>query len=420
MRNDFIDKVLAYLNENPSRYDQRSLWSLAQRTGATKEEVVEAKRRFKMEPSSYEPYAKTIKTNYEKDEVEGNIVLPQEPKDKRELFKFFNLEEDEWEISRIWGIWKNEKYHTSVLFKPREINVDPASEFKDYIDEYLSEKLQGFTYPSIQYQPDQRRNLALVLCLFDVHLGRLAYENYTGNTLTLKDTVDLYNLSVDKLLSNLPKERVEQIILPIGNDFFNVDDTRLTSTRGTPQINTHNLHGMFKEGLSLITETILKLVQIAPVQVILVPGNHDNLSSTYLAVAVERVFESHPNIFVDSRPIDRKYVGYGNVALCFSHGELKPDKYAELFPYEGKEYFINSTHNEVLLGHIHHERTYGNASSNLFVVETGGVTVRYLSSLTKKDLWTFKEGYTLSKRRAFAILYHKTEGKYMEYVHTDN
>ena len=396
-----VQKVLNYFTEHPPRVENRSAPEIAKLLDVSEDIVIEARKQFR----------ETAYVERKDNEIKGKISLDSEPGSEEEIFEFFKVDPVKWEISRMWSIWKNGQYHVSVFFKPKELKVDIEQTVKN-----LLSNIQPLTFNPVEYA--EERNLALVLCMFDIHFGRITHSHYSNSELDYNLLLEDLTKVTQELIGRLPHKQIEKIYLPIGNDFFNVDTSILTTTKGTPQDNTFDLHSVFDVGLYFMTQTIQMLSHIAPVEVIIVPGNHDRTTSMYMAVALDYIFQNYTNVVVDSRPVQRKYVQYGNNGLGFDHGELKMDQYARLFPYEAKKIFSETEHHEVLLGHYHHERGSKPVIKTDFILESDGVVVRHLGAMTKQDRYTYASGYQVAKRRAYAIMYHKDKGRFMEYFHT--
>lgn len=339
-------------------------------------------------------------------QIDKNVInrIKMKVKDSnKQICNSYNLDPQKWQVSQIWKGPKGD----SVQFKPKPDQTDFLEEYKEFIKNFnLGEVNISFL---TDREMTKEKDLYMVFCLFDAHLGRFALSKYTNTDTNLDIQEKDLNAIVQEVFNDCPFERVKEIIIPIGNDFFNVDNSFYQTSNGTPQKNVPDLHGMFSLGLTFLTELSISLSVVAPVKLILIPGNHDSMSSTYLAVALEHIFTDSEFVSVDSSPIERKCLKLGKTLLGLAHGELKPEKYADLLPFEGKEYFSDCDFFEYLLGDKHHEK--------FFQREINGVTVRHLSGLTRKDIWTYEEGYTTSIRRAYSIFYHEKEGRYLERIH---
>ncbi len=308
-------------------------------------------------------------------------------------------ESEQWEVKQKWV----KGPEGSQLMVKKE-STDYKKEFLDFVNKHQ--------FNSVVANDSYQRNLKLaVVCLFDIHLGKVAHFKYTGNTDNLKEQEESYKAEFGKLLSFIKSQSIFEIILPIGNDLLNVDNVDLGTSKRTPQSNTSDLHGMFELGLNLMTETINSLAQLGcKVNVVLVPGNHATMSETYLALALDQVYKNDVRVDIDHSPNPRKYYQWGKVCLGFAHGELPLKKYAELFPHEAKEFFSSSNHFEMLVGDKHIEEVHKNG------IHDDGVIVRRLAALTKTDSWHHQSGYTLSKRRSYVLIYDKENGLEIQYT----
>ena len=412
-----VQEIIAYYEEHPPRLTNRRAGELIARFGCTMDDVIQARELFQQRKEestsslSQADIGKELDYDVEGQRLKAKLILDSEALTEEEIYKFFNLDPLNWTISRMWGIWKSEKYHLSVFFKPRAgsvIGVDILESIRKVAAEVKLE-VPELTPVSPEDEP---KELYAVMCMFDAHLGRYAKEAYTGESFSLETIIPDYYNALLRMIQEVPLHKVKKFVLPIGNDFFNVDNYQLGTTRGTPQDNPYDLKQMFQVGLKFITQAISYMSRFAPVDVILVPGNHDNLTSTYMAIALEEMFSANTNVTVDSDPIDRKYRLYGKTLLTFTHGELDANKLSVLIPHEAKALFCEATYYECLQGHLHHEKRQKQPE-----IECGGIVIRNLAGMTKKDRWTFKEGYTLSTKRAYTIMYHETEGRKMEVIH---
>lgn len=402
-----VEILYKAFQENPTRLTY-STSKLQKQYDVTEEEVKEAKLLYKLNPLDFTVSQAMciIKTDYE-DSLWYSTCSVNNP-DKTNYKKSFmtkilnDTNTEGWEVKQKWV----KGPEGSQLMVKKEQETDYKKEFKEFINSY---KPKTFNSQSVK----SGKKLAVV-CGFDLHLGKIAFHKYTGCTDGLTQQRE-YKEEFNKLIDFVKTQDVEHIYLPIGNDLFNVDDTRLTTTRGTPQDNTKDLHGMFQLGLELMTTTIDALNQIAPVTVILVPGNHATNTETYLALSLESIYRDNSRVYVDHRPIPRKYYGWYNNLIGFAHGELPLKKYAELLPYEAKEFFSSCDHIEMLVGDKHIEETLKN-----HVVDGDGITIRRLAALTKTDVWHYQSGYSLSKRRSYVLIYDKFSGLEIQYTNSAN
>lgn len=412
-----VELIYKAFQENPTRITY-STKNLQKQFKAEKEEVKQAKELFKTYSKDYTValtlglQRRDLYDDYEETELWTGTNTPQDKAHTIPASKFFDpltgktqfdFPKEEWEVKQKWV----KGPEGSQLMVKKE-STDYKKEFVDFLNNY-----QFNVIPS---KEEERKSAKLaVVCLFDIHLGKIAHYKYTGNTDNLKEQEKSYLKEFGKLLNFLKSQKVYEIILPIGNDLLNVDNIDQETTKGTPQSNTEDLHGMFELGLNLMTESINSLAKLGcKVNVVLVPGNHANMSETYLALALAQVYKNDKRVDINHSPDPRKYFQWGKLCLGLAHGELPLKKYAELFPFEAKEFFSTSNHFEMLVGDKHIEEIYRSG------IYDEGVTVRRLAALTRTDMWHHQSGYSLSKRRSYVLVYDKENGLELQYTNSAN
>ena len=100
---------------------------------------------------------------------------------------------------------------------------------------------------------------------------------------------------------------------------------------------------MFREGSKLIIETIERLQKIAPVDVLIVPGNHDKLSIFFLGEILDIYYKNNQNVTVDTSLLPRKYYKYGTNLISLSHN-IKVKDALKLVSTEGKDNWSSCNH----------------------------------------------------------------------------
>lgn len=389
-----LKDLVQKFSENPSYMDTGAP-KLAKRFGVDLNLVYEAKdivRKVQVD--------KFYADEKNADDVYNTLVQAKPSLEKPEI--------DNWDEQYKWVKVDGQ----SVFLKKKDPVDSYESEFENFINT-LKPEIE-WKYTPLEYTDEPE--LCLVLALFDIHIGREGTPTHTGQVINFNTQVSDIDQSINSLISRIQFTRLEKIVLPIGSDFFNVDGPNGT-TKGTPQDNTRDLPSMYHIGLKILTDTIHYLTGFAPVEVIFVPGNHDKNISNYLAISLATIFQSNKRVTVDYTPISRKYIRYGITTIGFAHGELPLQKYADLLPYEAREDFAKSEYWEYLIGDKHHEEGYKKGVYREHFLKEDGVVVRRLSALTKTDRWTYDNGYTTSKRRAYGIIYDKYQGRCHEIIH---
>ena len=118
----------------------------------------------------------------------------------------------------------------------------------------------------------------------------------------------LFVKAVDKLLVAANNYHIEKIIFPIGNDLLNSDGLSMTTTKGTPQHDDVRWQRSFTLCRQMLVEVIDKLRLVAPVDVIVVPGNHDYERMFYIGDVLYSWYHNCDEVTVNNEPSPRKYI----------------------------------------------------------------------------------------------------------------
>lgn len=250
-------------------------------------------------------------------------------------------------------------------------------------------------------KPD-RSGYMLELNIADLHNGKLAwgretgYENYDGSI-----AERLHDAALDALLQRTSCYRFERIVIVLGNDLLHIDSRNNTTTAGTPQDTDSRYYKLFLATRRMTQRAIERCRKLAPVHVVLVPGNHDRDSVWHLGDSLTCAYDGCPSVTIDNAPTQRKYVEHGKVMLLFTHGDRgkRPD-YPLLMATEQPQMFGRTQFREAHTGHFHQTR----------VQEWHGVRVRILPSLAGADAWHAENGYVGNLRAAEAFVWSASEG----------
>ena len=199
---------------------------------------------------------------------------------------------------------------------------------------------------------------------------------------------------------------INKILLPLGNDYFNVNNKANTTANGTLQQEDTRWQKTFRAGRKIAIDMIDMCTSIAPTDVLLIPGNHDEEKIFYLGDALECWYHNNKNVHIDNLARSRKYYSYGKVLLGFTHGYNENiKKLPNLMQFEVPQLWGNSLYREWHTGDKHHKVDY-----LLEVEDQIGMVIRILRSLVPADAWTFSHGFVGVPRSAEAFLWHPENG----------
>ena len=292
-------------------------------------------------------------------------------------------------------------YQTKLVVKPiSSVDVTQLIEhFRESIQNYSTPKIQA----AIKSKTHDKGNTLYEVSIPDIHLGKLAWQSETGVAkYNLKEACRVFDEAVDYFVNKASQFNTKNILLPIGNDFFNSDNQENTTTAGTRQDEDSRWQKTFETGCSLCVDAINKfLLNNHQVNVIMVPGNHDQERVQFLGYYLEAWFKDCDSVFVDNNPTLRKYFKFENNLIGFTHGKYeKKQQLLTLMQSEVPKLWGASTYREWHLGHLHVDA----------LTEENGFKVRRIPSLTAADAWHAQVGFTQNKRAAMG-LYYLPEGK---------
>ena len=235
--------------------------------------------------------------------------------------------------------------------------------------------------------------IAYEISLPDIHYGKL-------HDLNLTQVEDQYMMVVKELVEKASGLDIERFVLPIGNDGMNSEGMRRTTTKGTPQEESAGWKDTFRGYWQLMTMAVDYLKEKAPVDIIVVSGNHDYERMFYAGDVLAGWYRNDANVTVDNTYSSRKYYEYGQNMLMFTHGDKeKPADMPLIMATENPEMFARTSHREVHCGHLHKE----------MVNEYRGIKVRFVPSICPNDEWHKQMGYE-AKRTGQAYIWNKSKG----------
>jgi hypothetical protein len=279
-------------------------------------------------------------------------------------------------------------FHTETKFVRRnEFSFEDVDRF---FKNYSSEKKSTYTQPKNFHANGK----ILEIDLADMHVGNASVY---GEEMSIEDKC---NLVIDKIIAKCKNVRLEKIILANLGDWLHYDTYKQTTTSGTNVTSYMDLYSIFDIGARMLINVIDKLVQIAPVEVIGIFGNHDRASSYFLTKAIEFYYRENDCVFVDSGHLPRKFRKFGNCLVMFAHGDLPKGNVPSLLQREARKEFGETKYAEIHCGHFHSQS----------VIEKDGVIIRYLPTLTSTDAWHYENGYTGALHATVSFLWDKENG----------
>lgn len=235
---------------------------------------------------------------------------------------------------------------------------------------------------------------AVIVSPTDFHFGKYA-PGYTGDPYN-RDVCRKRLMGVSKnLMARISKRgKPQKIILALGGDGLHIDNQQKTTTRGTPQSCDGEPAELAWGWVELCRDYVDLLRRVAPVQLLVIPGNHDQYTSVLLRAAMKGWFSRSRDVEVLESFSSRQYIVYGNSLLTFLHGDVgTPKDWPAIIAGEQAVEWGKTKHKFIFCGHLHTERDFPTF---------GNVVVYRMPSLAGTDAWHHSKGY---KSRASLVAY---------------
>lgn len=333
-----------------------------------------------------------------------------------DMVKVCEIDLDTWEIDR----WVCNKWEVGAKDRNKQIRVTPLFQVKvwlkrkvavivaraeiDFLKDLAKRELGKIIKPfrSAERLHSTQNSLLIELAIPDLHAGKLAWAKETGYAnYDTKIAIGNFEQAFETLMQRVPRSLAAKILLPIGNDLFNADNVNGMTVAGTPQDTDVRFYKTFYKVREMVVRCIERARLVAPVDVIIVPGNHDRGAVWHLGDSLECWFHTYKDVAINNHPLMRKYYQWGQVMLMFTHGDKgKPQDYPALMATEMPQMFGATTHREAHMGHIHRVQ----------VEEKHGVKMRFSPALCPPDAWHATSQFVGNKRGAEAFVWDLSDG----------
>lgn len=280
-----------------------------------------------------------------------------------------------------------------------KIRVRPIT---DKIDSsIIRQVVRDIEVPAIEEYEYCPASLMYELPVMDLHLGKHAWGEETGNgNYDVKIAEVLYKKTIADFISRMD-DNYHKFLFPVGQDFFHIDDKRELTTAGTHVDTDGRWQKIYRTGIELLVWAIEQLRKRAPVDVMYVPGNHDEMLSYCAVVSLAHRYDKTDSVSVDLSPAPRKYRQFGRGLVGFTHGkEGSKNRLEKIMQVEQPELWGATRFREMHMGDRHSEKVW----------ETGGIIFRRISSVTETDAWHNEKAYKGAIRKAQAFVWDDMKG----------
>lgn len=252
---------------------------------------------------------------------------------------------------------------------------------------------------------------------FDLHMGKYAWKDETVTDYDVDIAEDLFNASLDFLLNRAMKltdGQIARVLCVFGNDVSHIDGKMAQTTAGTPMDADTRYIRIYRRICAIHRRAVDILRNVAPVDIKIISGNHDELTSFHLGEILAARYDDVAHVTVDNGPRQRKYYDYGVNLFGFTHGDS--EKVSELpltMAREQPKLWAQCPSREWHIGHKHisekMEARHNPGQMEQDFFSDKGVRIRRLTSMSGHDAWHTKHAY-MDRRACEAFVFHKTAG----------
>lgn len=333
-----------------------------------------------------------------------------------ELIEQSGIDASLYEIERVvvnnWEVAGSKKDDSVWKTGLKQIKITLRRKQQDRVAvEALLKKLEAKSpvVPAIKYPKGKavKHSRALELSITDPHYGMMCFKGESDHSWDLEACEKACMWAIDSLISRAAVYGpFDEIVFPFGNDFLHHDNLFHSTTKGTPQPEAISFHYVYERAITLALAMVDRMTEIAPVKIIQVSGNHDQVATFTLGHVLNAYYRNNKNVSVDVSPSPYKFYKFGTNLIGFDHGHhVKPGRLAALMAHECVDDWANTTFREWHLGDQHRK-----GSARPVVMEEQGVSVEYLPALTPPNAWHRLKSFNWQQRGAMAFVWDRNEG----------
>lgn len=344
---------------------------------------------------------------------------------EQELLEAVDADLEEWRVKskrlNKWDLGYKRKDSTPghyPLFQVR-VNLEPRQDLVDsraIIEEALEEmRERAPAAPDTPRLSDGDRDIMGEIMMPDSHIRMLAYAPETREA--HYDSEIAARLFVAALKDNMERAirlagSVDRWLFPIGNDLAHADKIvgdssgAATASGTVVDVDTRRKksYGIIR---SVLEAGILFLRETAPVEVVVIPGNHAPDTEFTLGELLDARFHNDSLVNIRNPESERDYIRHGRVLLGFTHGDdIAKSRLPMLMPIEEREKWAKTDHREWHMGHTHHLDQRGFAME---AEEDMTIRLRRCPTLAPADAWHAGRGFK-HVRAAETYLWSKKYG----------
>ena len=350
---------------------------------------------------------------------------------KDEALRKAGVDTDIWEIEKIiingWDVTMKlkdgdvEKPFRSQnqalkIFLRRKVPVQVENSIEKVLDR-IRNKSPKVKFIKRKIKKNNKSKNSLEICLMDVHYGMRCFPPAAGMNYSPEICREIISDTINQFIElSKPYTPFNEIVLPVGNDFFHTDNVFHTTTAGTNQPESESYLHTFMTGERLMIEIIDILKEIAPIKIYSIPGNHDRTSSFMLGRILKANYHNDKNVYVDASSSPLKSHRFGVNFWAYEHGHsINAIRLAAIMANEWPNDFAEAKFKSWHLGDQHRA-----GSSKPSMLSEQGVNIEYIPSIVATNEWHKIKGFSNQQRGSVGFIYDYNTGPVCKlYVNVD-
>lgn len=240
----------------------------------------------------------------------------------------------------------------------------------------------------------------LVINLCDLHYNKMPFDGFNAEYLDKFEQMVYDNLV--ELLSMATQHKLDKIVLTLGHDFFQTNDSRGTTKKGTPVEHVQMYKEMFNKGVEIMANCVELVAKTKiPTEAYYVLANHDSDSAWHAVREVKLMYkdDERVNVIVDKFPVH--YIEWGENLIELVHENIKSNRGFSSMPVLAKEAWGRTSYRYSIGGHLHGEYK---------IKEKNGIVMIGSRALSDTDEWHMLNGYVENMRGIQSYVFNKTKG----------
>lgn len=272
---------------------------------------------------------------------------------------------DEFEITSVkvnnWNSGREGSAQLKVSLKPKTIKTLDLRDFANIANNVLQNHpgfIEQYAKPEIhEFNKGDQDNIN-ILTFYDEHYGEEASIESEGVLVNRKTTRGNVMHICEEFVFRNRDRAFDHIELVFGGDFVHIDNMMKTTTKGTQQTTDGSPQEVVRGAVQLSIDIVRCIKKLGlPVTYRYVPGNHDKLVGYMVATATQMYFNGDAQVTFVINEGSTDAILHGTTVIGFAHGEFPDTRAHNMFMGRYRDLYKKADRAEVLLGHLHQEKT---------------------------------------------------------------